>query len=92
MEGGGELFGRNRGRAEPRDHEAGGDVAESVAPAASASAMTAITVSPAPVTSATSRATAGSSPSTVVPPDASSTHIPCSPRVMSTLAPVRSWS
>src|SRR5439155_641885 len=46
---------------------------------ASAGASVATTVSPAPVTSDTSRATAGIDPSTSVAPS----HIPCSPRVIS---------
>lgn len=59
----------------------------SVPSAASASAIVPMTVSPAPVTSATSRASAGSA---VSPSDVSS-QMPCSPRVIITLAqPARS--
>ena len=54
----------------------------SVPPAARASAMVPITVSPAPVTSDTSRASAGSA----VSPSGVCSHIPCSPRVISTFS------
>ena len=60
----------------------------SEAPAASPSASAAMTVSPAPVTSDTSRASAGRSAS----PSGASSHMPCSPRVMSTLWQPARWT